>query len=97
MQTSATLAPFPSTIEFVARVDERDTTPTCSRRPGSIFPMASLIPMQRSSRVVGAFALHRTSVPSRSIMTASVKVPPVSNPKPTLIEALLSITAQDRR
>ncbi len=85
MQTRATLAPFPSTIEFVARVDDSETTPTPLRYPGSIIPIALRIPMQRSSRVVGDLALQRTFPSSRSIITASVNVPPVSSPRPILI------------
>lgn len=82
MLTSATLAPLPSTTEFVARVEERETIPTLDRRSSGIRPTASLIPMQRSSWVVGALALQRSLDSSRSMTTASVNVPPVSKPNP---------------
>ena len=69
---SPTLQPFPSTIEFVARVEDRDTVETFFRRSLSNLDMAPLIPMERSFLVVRDLDLARISLVSRSMMTASV-------------------------
>ena len=91
MHTRATLAPFPSTTELVARVDDRETIPTPPSSPLSMPSMAPRIPLLRSSRVVGDLALQRTLDSSRSIITASVYVPPVSSPSPVLIVSAPSV------
>ena len=85
MQTRATLQPLPSTTEFVARVDDSDTTPTCFSSSVSKSTIEPRIPIDRSSRVVRDFALQRIFPDSRSMTTASVYVPPVSNPSPIVM------------
>ena len=72
-------------MELVARVDDRQTVTTSERRLLSNSAMAPLIPMERSFLVVRDFALSKISPVSRSIITASVYVPPVSNPSPSLL------------
>ena len=62
--------------------EDSDTIATSFRwprsKPLSVFPM----PTERSSLVVSAFDFCSTSLVSMSIRTASVYVPPVSNPRP---------------
>lgn len=85
MFTSPTRHPFPSTTELVASVDERETRLTFSSSFLSCLPMLPEIPVMSLSLVVRSFALLTISPVSKSMITLSVYVPPVSIPSPYVI------------